>query len=792
MNMRLRFGVAGLALALSAHAQIVFEDDTTAAGIDDPVDVQGVAFADADDDGDPDLYLTLVLSAVLGQGNELYLNQGSDGAGGWVFSEQAVARGVSDAQTSFGCGWGDFDNDGDQDMLVASGANSALPAATHLYVNDGAGNFTNEAALRGITAPQSGRSVVWADYDNDGDLDFFLATPDLVLFGERYYLYNNDGGRFTDVTAAAGLTTDAMNTDSAAWADYDGDGDQDLYVVNHGVAPATTEANELWQNQLVPSGTATFVNVAPAAGVDDTQSSTGSTWGDCDNDGDLDLYVSTGLDAFSIFGINAPNRLYQNNGDGTFTDIAPTAGVNGADVTVRGQVSFSAVFTDFDNDGWLDIYVTNSRLELSPVVPSNVMLHNVGNCRFEEVDIGVNDSGSGQGTAVGDFDGDGWMDIFVANLLSGGSQTARLYRNASASLYPSRHWVHVDTVGVDSNRDGVGAWLELFVGGNVYRRHVYAGSGYLSQDSLEAEFGIGDATSAEKLVIHWPSGCVQTVMDPAVDALSKIIEDCTTGFDSASVADDPCAPGLTVDWEPATFASGSGHYEIRRGRSCLEAEASPEILPRPVAPPYVDAASVGGETWSYALLAKDDVNGTTARLCASGADIDGSNFVATPLALPNPVCPDRPVQLVATGPPGATFEWDVDGDGVTDLTGAATSTSWTAVGTHRVDLRTTSNGCTRLDSTTVDVRPDLAAIIDDDSLRVTRDAARDPVLSWVLLSGTGLIEVHRNVSDRFAWSGGAVGIPVVATPSLSPYTDAGLVLSPSDVAYYQVVPAACP
>lgn len=779
-----------VAAAEPARAQIVFEDATASAGIDDPVDVQGVSFADADDDGDPDLYLTLVLSALLGTGNQLYINQGSDGAGGWIFSEEAVLRGVSDDQTSYGPCWGDVDNDGDQDLLVANGANAVLPDALHLYMNDGRGLFTNEAALRGLAAPQSGRSVVWADFDNDGDLDFFLATPDLVIFGERYYLFRNDAGRFTDVTVAAGLNTDTLNTDAAAWIDYDNDGDQDLYVVNHGVNPLT-EANELWQNQLAQTGSATFVNVATAAGVADTASSTGAAWGDCDNDGDMDLYVATGVDIFSIFGINAPNRLYRNNGDGTFTDIAGTAGLPGTDVSVRTQVSFSAAWSDFDNDGWLDIYVTDSRLELSPTTPSNVMLRNVGNCRFEEVDIAVNDSGSGQGTALGDYDGDGWVDIFVANLLSGGSQTARLYRNASMALYPTRHWLAVDTIGVDSNRDGIGARLRLFAGGRVFTRQIYAGSGYLSQDSLEAEFGLGDIATADQLEITWPSGCVQVVPSPPIDALLKVVEDCMPGFDSASVTDDPCTRGLLVSWEAASFPSGSGHYEIRRGDSCLTAEASAELLPRPVTNSFLDSTTAAGQTWTYALLAVDDINGTTARLCAgSGTDVDGSDFTATPTAAPDPACPGHPVQLAATGPAGATFAWDLDRDGTPELSGTPATTSWPVAGAYPVDLLTTSAGCTRTDTVIVNVVDVPAPVMDETSLRGRKTAADDPEFSWVILSGSGF-EARRSLS-RFDWAGGPGGVPVVATPAGSPWVDAGLVLRPGEVGYYQILPAGCP
>src|SRR5436190_7749637 len=133
--------------------------------------------------------------------------------------------------------------------------------------------YAEEAASSGLGTPGSGRSIVAADYDNDGDVDFFLATPNAIIFGERYYLFRNDGVDlasgfivFTDATAETGLSMSAKNTDAAAWADYDNDGDQDLYVVNHGLNPLN-ENNELYQNQLAQTGTSTFLDVAPTLGV---------------------------------------------------------------------------------------------------------------------------------------------------------------------------------------------------------------------------------------------------------------------------------------------------------------------------------------------------------------------------------------------------------------------------------------------------------------------------------------------------------------------------------------------
>lgn len=705
--------IAGLpALASPLRAQ-QFVDVTVPSGLGSPVDVQGVAFADADGDGDLDVYLTLVLSSLLGVGNQLYRNDGVDpGTGEVALADVAVPSGAADDQTSYGACFADLDNDGDADLLVANGAAdfAFLANALHLYRNNGTGLYSEEGSTSGLDGPGSGRSVVVADYDNDGRLDFFLCTPDAVIFGERYHLYHNDGVdpgtgylRFSDVTGAAGLATSAKNTDAAAWGDYDGDGDTDLFVSNHGVSPFRSEANELYRNMLKETGTATFIDVAgdPGVGMDDSQSSEGAAWGDCDNDGDLDLYVATGFDIIQIFGINAPNRLHVNQGGGQFVEDASGRGVDD-----RQQLSFSAAWGDFDNDGWLDLYVTNSQLSTSN--PADKLYRNLGNCTFAEwTGAGVSDPGSGQGTALGDMDADGDLDIFVANLNFGG-QTAHLYRNRNEALNPGHHWLVIDTVGTVSNRDGIGARVTAFAGGRTFHREVHAGSGYLSEDSLDVEFGFGTIGAVDRLEIRWPSGCVQIIPSPAIDRRLVVFEDCMAGFDSVSATDDPCTLGISLAWEPASFASGTGHYEIRRGTTCADAQLQPEQLPRPVSASHFDATTIGGVAYAYAVRAVDDVDGMSAWLCVP------------------------PVVDVFTAPP----------------------------------------------------------VVDPDSLRVARQGATDPRLTWTF-TGTGAFDVRRNV-DRFAWAGGPPAIPIVATPALPEFIDTTIPLLPGQCAYYRVFGAGCP
>ncbi len=218
-----------------------------------------------------------------------------------AFTDVTVVSGTSDAEVSIGVGWADFDNDGDVDLYVAR-----YNAPNRLYRNNGDGTFTDVGASSGTDDAGRGFAVPWGDYDNDGDLDLYLAND-----GTPNRLYRNDGGVFTDVGAASG-TDHTAQSHGAAWADYDHDGDIDLYV-----SIFFHTANRLYRN----NGDGTFTDVGAASGTDDAGNGQGVAWGDYDNDGDADLYVAN---------YGSGNRLYRNDGDGTFTDVAAASGTDDA------------------------------------------------------------------------------------------------------------------------------------------------------------------------------------------------------------------------------------------------------------------------------------------------------------------------------------------------------------------------------------------------------------------------------------------------------------------------------
>jgi hypothetical protein len=422
-----------------------------------------------------------------------------------------------------GIAWGDYDNDGYVDLYVTN--NNVL------YHNNGDGTFTDATATAGGLW-WGGEGAAWGDYDNDGDLDLYTSD-----WGNGDSLYRNEGnGTFTRVTAQAGVQ-DPGHGQSIAWGDYDDDGNLDLYVTNSG------DPNHLFRN----GGNGTFSDVTAQAQVADASGGCGVAWGNYDNDGDMDLYV-TG---------SGVNHLFQNQGNGTFVDRAVELGItaqaygggcgvawgdydndgdldlaisvggtavlfrnDGAtftDVTTSARVGSAGIggvgvaWADYDNDGWLDLYVTSDM--------DSALYRNNGNGIFADVTnaAGVSSGSGNWGAAWGDYDNDGDLDLFVVEggLPESGQPDLPdiLYRNNGNR----NHWLHVKTVGTLSNRAGVGARVRVIAGSLSQIREVSGGSGRTSQDSLPVEFGLGTYMGTVKVEITWPSGLVNTFTGVAVD-----------------------------------------------------------------------------------------------------------------------------------------------------------------------------------------------------------------------------------------------------------------------------------
>jgi hypothetical protein len=360
--------------------------------------------------------------------------------------------------------------------------------------------------------------VAWADYDGDGDCDFYLANH-----GINKLFRNEMNGTFVDVGAASG-TNDPGEARGVAWADYDNDGDLDLYVANIGT-------NRLYRNE----GSGAFTDVGAASGTGDTGHSVGVAWGDYDNDGDFDLYGARW----------GANRLYRNEGGGNFVNNAVASGTS-------DQANGTGVaWGDYDNDGWLDLFVANHSSG------HYRLFRNKQNGTFTDVRILTGTSPAdpfgGQCVAMADYDTDGDLDIYVTS----SNNPNQLYRNDDG-VPPGHHWLHVDLIGMTSNRSAIGARIRCVAGGLRQIREISGGSGYFTQNSLTEEFGLGPVTSVDTLEVRWPSGVVMSFVDQAVDQRITITEPgagaagespSTAGFDLYPASPNPLKPRTVIHFD---------------------------------------------------------------------------------------------------------------------------------------------------------------------------------------------------------------------------------------------------
>ena len=481
----------------------------------------GVAWRDYDNDGNLDLYLVNSAAVrpepgtVLPQ-NALYRNNG-DG----TFTDVTETAGVGDTGWGMGCAFADYDNDGDADLYVTNYKTNVF------YRNDGEGRFKKfSAGAGGIGHAGFGSGIAWGDYDADGCLDLYVGNyieytkiPQgeevffpYDFFGQANVLYLNKGdGGFINVTDAAKVTGGFHLTLGVAAADYDADGDLDIYLAND------TDQNILYRND----GEVTFTNTnKPDARsrTGDIRSGMGVAWGDYDNDGDLDLFVTNWLDENNV--------LYENNGDGTFLDVSAESGIFASGL---GKTCWGTALFDADNDGDLDVFFACGHIDAASwEVPGqhDVMLRNNGDGTFTDISEAAGlhqfeSPGVGRGVAVGDYDADGALDLVIVN--SGGKPM--LLRNEGARAVGSRqNWLHIRTIGTVSNRDGIGALVTVQSGELRQVQQVAAGDSYLSQSSPAVEFGLGHHEKVDSLVIQWPSGIIQTLRDVRVNQRLTIVE----------------------------------------------------------------------------------------------------------------------------------------------------------------------------------------------------------------------------------------------------------------------------
>ena len=466
---------------------------------------RGSAWGDYDNDGDLD-----IVAVGTYQPHALYRNNG-DG----TFTNVAAEAGIADPRGGWGSLFADYDNDGYPDLYITRGGWSGAAENT-LYHNNGDGTFTDVTHAAGVADPQSSFCAAWADYDNDGYIDLYIADG-VIGDGAANVLYHNNGdGTFTNTAERAGVANTG-NSLGTAWGDYNKDGYIDLHVVNYG------QSNVLYRN----NGDGTFTDVTETTGMNLPITDAFVTFFlDVDNDADLDIFISNSgaFQAFIAGQITgtAPHDgdrqvLYRNNGDGTFTDVTRESGL------YHAFGAMGANFEDIDSDGYLDIYLATGAPQMGRL-ERDALFRNNGDGTFTDATsaLGLGNIGKGHGVTFGDADMDGDIDIYVSvgGAFIGDQWHNLFYQNTGVG----NNYLNLKLIGVKSNRDGIGAKVTLHAGDSLIYREVSGGCGFGSTNSLLLEIGLGTHTKVDTLEIVWPSGQVDTHRNLSVNQRLVITE----------------------------------------------------------------------------------------------------------------------------------------------------------------------------------------------------------------------------------------------------------------------------
>jgi hypothetical protein len=453
-------GIFGL---ISTAQDVTFTKVTTGDLVNDGGWSYSMLWMDFNDDDYPDLFVTNNDSNN-GQLNFLYINNG-DG----IFTKITEGPVVNDGGSSYSCSAADVNGDSYPDLFVAN-----YNENNFLYFGNGDGTF--EKITTGPVVTNGGKSVgaAWADYNLDGWLDLYVANRD-----QQNFLYKGLGeGEFEKITTGA-IVTDVANSSGCAWGDYDNDGYPDLYVANSGTV------SNLYHN----NGDGTFTKVNEEPFITDVSSCAGASWGDCDNDGDLDLFVSTGQLGMYV------NWFYLNDGDGTFTKVTDSPLVNEA------TWSSGSAWGDYDKDGDLDLAVGGYD-------GPNLLFKNDGAGNFEKVlnNSYINNGNYTEGLAWADADNDGDLDIFTAKNNYFGGNNSYFLNDGN-----SNNWLKVKLEGdvFYHNTQAIGA--KVFVYAAIFGQPVMqmrevatqTGGGQGGQNDFVQFFGLGDATVVDSVIAHW-------------------------------------------------------------------------------------------------------------------------------------------------------------------------------------------------------------------------------------------------------------------------------------------------
>ncbi len=526
------------------------------------------------------------LSLIVYSQNPNYINVANDLGISHSFDSNTSGSGVS---------FVDFDGDGLDDITLGTNDNDVI----HFYHNKGS-HF--ERMDLGINLQENTKSLLWVDYDNDGDNDLYIAG-----YKSPNKLYQNQGNlNMIDVTVASGFSiTDSLNTYGAVWGDYDRDGWLDVYYSER-INSATdgSNRNRLFKNMA----DGTFSEVSETANVlDENRLPFCSAFVDMDNDKWPDIYIANDK--------KWRNTLLQNNGDGTYSDISESSGggiemdamcvapgdynndgkldiyisniadggkllTNVSDdseinmienaeesmVAFEGGIGWGSVFVDVDNDGFEDLYVSGSAVGTEGY--SSQLFLNDGQSAFYKNENGFEgDTVRSFNNAIGDINNDGQMEIMVIN--SGGFNS-QLWQ----SVPSERNWLKVDLEGVKSNKDGIGSWIKIYVGDEIQSRYTTCGNSFMGQNSKVIHFGIGNSEHIDSVKVIWPTGHIDKITNPTINQILEIAEGSTTNGNiyvdeelitptqtvNVQFIKSQDAAGISTNYIQQTFNGGGGAW----------------------------------------------------------------------------------------------------------------------------------------------------------------------------------------------------------------------------------------
>ncbi|MCB0486834.1 MAG: VCBS repeat-containing protein [Cyclobacteriaceae bacterium] len=534
---------------------------------------QGVSWGDLDNDGFEDIASpSFTNSQTQPVPPVFYKNLGNGG-----FERKDIAVLINEnTGVSRGINLVDFNNDGKLDVYITRSGNG-IPDL--LLINNGNWEFTKTIVPSTDNYSTAFRSSTAMDLDNDGYIDVFVGQDTNTTPAQlRDLLFrNNQNGGLAEITTGP-VVNEISNSRDANTVDYNNDGLADLFTVNFDQPGGI----RLYKNK----GDGTFEKITNSVfATDDIFFARTTSWGDIDNDGDMDLFIGSSLN-----NPISPNILMRNNGDGTFTNLTSSP------VAENTYRTFGSSFGDLDNDGDLDLFVSNGSIADSP----NSIFFNDGNGNFTKYsgnEIVINPLLQSFGVAMADYDRDGFLDVYPAKGITSSVDLPNLlFRNTQVNS-GTRNWIQLKLVGTQSNRSAIGARIKVTTNtpSRSQTREIASRTGYGSSNSLIAHFGLGSASVADVIEIKWPSGIVQTLNNVAINQVLTIVEDVTgPTFTFSPEANSTTAPigstiSITLD-EPATPVAGK-FIRVRQGSESAT----------PLQTINVTTGAVSGNTFTYTL-----------------------------------------------------------------------------------------------------------------------------------------------------------------------------------------------